>query len=101
MKTVLSSLTACIVACASVFADRSFAGDVCRVTFKGQSALPSFGPVAGIWFWSYGDAQLLLLGFEGELGWRSVACGAGWELEGKSPCPKDAARLRARTTRTP
>ena len=58
--------------------------DACRVTFRGQAVQPSFGSVAGIWFWSCGDAQLLLLGFEGKTGWRSVACGAGWEINGKA-----------------
>ena len=57
--------------------------DACRVTFRGQAVQPSFGSVTGIWFWSFGDAQLLLLGFEGKPGWRSVACGEGWELNGK------------------
>ena len=58
--------------------------DVCRVTFKGQAVQPSFGSVAGVWFWSCGDAQLLLLGFEGKPGWKGVACGAGWELNGEA-----------------
>ena len=58
--------------------------DACRVTFKGQAVQPSFGSVAGIWFWSCGDAQLLLLGFEGKPGWKGVACGAGWEINGEA-----------------
>jgi len=58
--------------------------DAVRVTFNGKSVQPSFGSVAGIWFWSCGDAQLLLLGFEGRPGWRAVACGAGWALNGKA-----------------
>ena len=57
--------------------------DTVRVTFNGKAVYPSFGSVAGIWFWSCGDAQLLLLGFEGLPGWRAVACGAGWELDGQ------------------
>ena len=83
MKIVLSILAAGIAACVAAFEDCSITGDVCRVTFKGEAAQPSFGSVAGIWFWSCGDAQLLLLGFEGKTGWRSVACGEGWELNGK------------------
>ena len=54
-----------------------------RVTFNGKAVQPSFGSVAGVWFWSCGDAQLLLLGFEGLPGWRAVACGAGWALDGE------------------
>ena len=55
-----------------------------RVTFNGKAVQPSFGSVAGVWFWSCGDAQLLLLGFEGRPGWRAVACGAGWALDGEA-----------------
>ena len=95
MKNVALGLVAGIAICAAVFADspltttvdgterRCQQTDACRVAFKGQAVQPSFGSVAGIWFWSCGDAQLLLLGFEGKPGWRSVACGAGWELNGK------------------
>ena len=55
-----------------------------RVTFNGNAVQPSFGSVAGVWFWSCGDAQLLLLGVEGRSGWRAVACGAGWALDGEA-----------------
>ena len=58
--------------------------DVVRVSFNGKVVQPSFGSVAGIWFWSCGNAQLLLLGFEGRPGWCAVACGAGWALDGEA-----------------
>ena len=82
MKIVALILAAGIAACAPAFEDCSITGDYCRVTFKGQAVQPSFGSVAGFWFWSCGDAQLLLLGFEGKPGWKGVICGAGWELNG-------------------
>ena len=56
--------------------------DRLTVTFKGESVPVSFGSVAGIWFWSCGDAQLLLLGFEGRPDWRAVVHGRGWEVNG-------------------
>ena len=83
MKIVALILATGIVTCAPALEDCSITGDYCRVTFKGQAVQPSFGSVAGIWFWSCGDAQLLLLGFEGKPGWKGVVCGAGWELNGE------------------
>jgi len=92
MKFVVSVLAVGISVGVAAFADNSHTGDVCRVTFKGQALQPSFGSVAGIWFWSCGDAQLLLLGFEGTPGWRVVACGEGWELDRK-PLPDGESRI--------
>ena len=57
MKMRKCALIAVILVSSALCAD--------RVTFNGRVVQPSFGSVAGVWFWSCGDAQLLLLGFEG------------------------------------
>ena len=75
MKMRKCALIAVILVSSALCAD--------RVTFNGRVVQPSFGSVAGVWFWSCGDAQLLLLGFEGRPSWRVVACGAGWALNGE------------------
>ena len=56
----------------------------CCVTCGGEVVEPSFGSAAGIWFYAKGDSQLLLLGFEGRTGWRVVAHGDDWALNGTS-----------------
>ena len=76
MKMRKCALIAVILVSSALCAD--------RVTFNGKVVQPSFGSVAGVWFWSCGDAQLLLLGFEGRPGWRAVACGTGWALNGEA-----------------
>ena len=54
MKILASILAASIAASVPAFGDCSITGDCCRVTFKGQAVQPSFGSVAGFWFWSCG-----------------------------------------------
>ena len=68
--------------------------DAVRVTFNGKAVQPSFGSVAGIWFWSCDNAQLLLLGSrDGRGGAPSPAARAGRSTARRFP--KARARSRA------
>ena len=53
-----------------------------RVTFGDRHVLPSSGSVTGLWFYECGDAQLLLMGFPAQRGWRVSAVGGDWRLNG-------------------
>ena len=53
-----------------------------KVTCNGEHVMPSFGSATGLWFYECGDAQLLLMGFPAQKGWRVSAVGGDWRLNG-------------------
>ena len=53
-----------------------------KVTCGETHVLPSFGSATGVWFYECGTAQLLLMGFPGQKGWRVSAVGGDWRLNG-------------------
>lgn len=57
--------------------------DAVTVTLGGREVEPAPATAAGVWFYARGNAQLLLLGHEGMPGWRAVAEGGDWKLNGR------------------
>jgi len=53
-----------------------------KVTCGDTPVRPSFGSATGVWFYECGKAQLLLMGFPGQKGWRVSAVGGDWRLNG-------------------